>query len=1121
MDKTEVNIGFDIGISSVGWSVVATKSGRILESGVSLFSGASAAKNEERRNFRQSRRLLRRRKNRISDLKKYLTEQGFTYNEKLINENPYEIRVKGLTEKLSKEEIATALLHIVKRRGVSYDLGDIEEEGTTGSYKEGVKKNQKLLEEKTPAEIQLQRLKNFHKVRGQIIIDENDVLLNVFPNHAYVDEAKQILAVQQEFYPEIDEEFINRVTDFISRKRDYFIGPGSEKSRTDYGIYRTDGTMLQNLFSILIGKDKIFPNEFRAAGNSYTAQIYNLLNDLNNLAIDDTETGKLTKQQKEKIITELKTTEKNVNMMKLIAKTAGVTVEQISRYRINRDGKPEIHNMAVYRKIRKVFLELGYEINEWPEQLLDDLGDALSLNTENGEIRRILTDNLANKYTILDQQLINLIIENKNAFTLSTNQKWHRFSYKTMKILIPELLETNKEQMTILTEMGLMKKDQRNYAGKNKIDSEALLENLYNPVVRKSTRQTMKLFNTLLKKYPNIAYVVIEMPREDDEDKARRDYVKFQKDNEKEKDAALKNFILESGKSEAEVIAKYRQSKKFRSKVRLWYQQMGRCLYSGKAMPAERVFRDDRFTDIDHVIPLSVSFDDGMNNKVLCLAEMNRQKDKQTPYAFFNAGHGQGFQAMAAMLKNNNRISSAKKRNLLFTENLNDLEVRKRFIERNLVDTRYASRVVLNELQQFVKAKQLDTKVTVIRGKFTSKLREKWNINKSRDTHHHHAIDAAVIAVSPMLNLWEKGASIIPNKVGENVIDIKTGEIITDHDYEADVYELPYAKFLEQLPKVKKDIKFRHQVDKKKNRKVSDATIYTTRKAKVGKDKEETDYVLGTIKDIYSLEGYVSFKKIYNKDKTKFLMARIDPKTFEKLEKIVAEYPESIEVVQDNGKVDVQKISPFELYRKDNGFVTKFAKKNNGPAVKSLKYYDSKLGSSIDITPDNAKNKKVVLQSLKPWRTDVYFNEENQEYEIMGLKYSDLKFGKNGKYGVPKVRYEEIKQEEGVSEESKFQYSLYRNSRIRAIGEDGKEIELLFGSRTMPKQRGYVEFKPVTKSLFQPNEDVGPYGKVNNSARCQKKFSIPNVKILKLNTDELGNTYIENGEKEPSDILDM
>lgn len=1121
MDKTEVNIGFDIGISSVGWCVVATKSGRILESGVSIFSGASAAKNEERRNFRQNRRLLRRRKNRVNDLKKYLAKSGFTYNKSVINENPYEIRVKGLMEKLSKEEIAIALHHIAKRRGVSYDLGDIEEEGSSSSYKEGVQKNQKLLKKQTPAEIQLSRLEKFHKVRGQLNIDENEVLLNVFPNQAYVDEVKQILYSQQEFYPEIDEVFITAVTDIVSRKREYFVGPGSEKSRTDYGIYRTDGTTLKNLFSILIGKDKIFPEEFRAAGNSYTAQLYNLLNDLNNLAIEDTETGKLTKLQKEKIITELKTTEKSVSMMKLIANTADVTTNQINRYRIDRDGKPEIHSMSVYRKIRKVFLALGYEVNEWPEQLLDELGDTLSLNTENGEIRRILTEDLANKYQVLDRQLIDLIIENKNAFALSSNQKWHRFSYKTMKLLIPELLESTKEQMTILTEMGLMKKDHRDYNGKNKIDSEALLENLYNPVVRKSTRQTMKVFNALLKKYPNIAYIAIEMPREDDEDKARRNYVKFQKDNEKEKDEALKNFILESGKSEAEVIAKYRKSKKFRSKVRLWYQQMGRCLYSGKSLPAERVFSDEHFTDIDHIIPLSVSFDDGMNNKVLCLAEMNRQKDKQTPYAFFNAGYGQGFQAMSAMLKNNNRISAAKKRNLLFTENLSDIEVRKRFIERNLVDTRYASRVVLNELQQFVKNKNMNTKITVVRGKFTSKLREKWNINKSRDTHHHHAIDAAVIAVSPMLGLWEKGAAIIPNKVGENVIDIKTGEIITDHEYEREVYELPYAKFLEQIPSVKEKIKFRHQVDQKKNRKVSDATIYTTRKAKVGKDKKETDYVLGTIKDIYSVDGYANFKKIYDKDKTKFLMERIDPKTFAKLEMILTEYPESIEVVQDNGKVKVEKISPFELYRRDNGFITKYSKKDNGPAVKSLKYYDSKLGSSIDITPTNAKNKKVVLQSLKPWRTDVYFNENTKEYEIMGLKYSDLKFGKKGIYGVPKKRYEEIKNEEGISIKSKFVFTLYRADRIRVINDLEDSLELLFASRTLPAQKGYVELKPIDKTKFEGKEVVGFYGQVTPNGQFVKKFTKKGYKILKLNTDELGNTYIENGEKEPSDILDM
>lgn len=101
--------------------------------------------NEERRNVRQGRRLLRRRHNRLNDLKKYLIKVGFIYNESLINENPYEIRVKGLTKRLAREEIVVTLHHIAKCRGASYDLGDIEVEGSTSSYKEGIQNNQKIL----------------------------------------------------------------------------------------------------------------------------------------------------------------------------------------------------------------------------------------------------------------------------------------------------------------------------------------------------------------------------------------------------------------------------------------------------------------------------------------------------------------------------------------------------------------------------------------------------------------------------------------------------------------------------------------------------------------------------------------------------------------------------------------------------------------------------------------------------------------------------------------------------------------------------------------------------------------------------------------------------------------
>ena len=37
---------------------------------------------------------------------------------------------------------------------------------------------------------------------------------------------------------------------------------------------------------------------------------------------------------------------------------------------------------------------------------------------------------------------------------------------------------------------------------------------------------------------------------------------------------------------------------------------------------------------------------------------------------------------------------------------------------------------------------------------------------------------------------------------------------------------------------------------------------------------------------------------------------------------------------------------------------------------------------------------QVVLQSINPWRTDVYYNNKTKKYEFLGLKYSDLYFEK-------------------------------------------------------------------------------------------------------------------------------
>jgi len=273
------------------------------------------------------------------------------------------------------------------------------------------------------------------------------------------------------------------------------------------------------------------------------------------------------------------------------------------------------------------------------------------------------------------------------------------------------------------------------------------------------------------------------------------------------------------------------------------------------------------------------------------------------------------------------------------------------------------------------------------------------------------------------------------------------------------------------------------------------------------------------VKNIYDVDGYTSFKKAYDKDKTKFLLFKHDLRSFERLEKIIELYPDKIDQVQNNGKVKSIDISPFELYRRDHGMVTKYSKKDKGPVIKQLKYLDKKLITHIDITPNNAKNKHVILQSLSPWRTDVYFNDETNEYEIMGIKYSDLKFHGKGKYEIKRDRYLEIKKSEQVSDNSEFVFTLYRKDRIRVKNlETSEMIETLFWSRST-SNKWYAELKPIDKFECLKNDNIPIYGKANG--RIIKRLIPKNCKIWKVNTSILGDTFsLEKESEMPKDLLD-
>ncbi len=668
--------------------------------------------------------------------------------------------------------------------------------------------------------------------------------------------------------------------------------------------------------------------------------------------------------------------------------------------------------------------------------------------------------------------------------------------------------------MTILKRLG----KQKTTSSSNKtkyIDEKLLTEEIYNPVVAKSVRQAIKIVNAAIKEYGDFDNIVIEMARETNEDDEKKAIQKIQKANKDEKDAAmLKAANQYNGKAELPHSV-FHGHKQLATKIRLWHQQGERCLYTGKTISIHDLINNPNQFEVDHILPLSITFDDSLANKVLVYATANQEKGQRTPYqALDSMDDAWSFRELKAFVRESKTLSNKKKEYLLTEEDISKFDVRKKFIERNLVDTRYASRVVLNALQEHFRAHKIDTKVSVVRGQFTSQLRRHWGIEKTRDTYHHHAVDALIIAASSQLNLWKKQKNTLVSYSEDQFLDIETGELISDDEYKESVFKAPYQHFVDTLKskEFEDSILFSYQVDSKFNRKISDATIYATRKAKLDKEKKEYTYTLGKIKDIYTQAGYDAFIKIYKKDKSKFLMYHHDPQTFEKvIEPILENYPNK----EINEKGKEVPCNPFLKYKEEHGYIRKYSKKGNGPEIKSFKYYDNLLGRHIDITPKNSKN-IVALRKLNPWRTDVYFNHETMKYEFLGLKYADISYKKSkNKAEISSSKYNEIRIREGVSEKSEFKFTLYKNDLILVVDiEAGNKQLFRFHSRTgkdNPKsfEKNKVELKPYEKEHFEKGEKLRIFGSLpSTSSQLQKNLNIDNLSIYKVRTDVLGNQHI-------------
>lgn len=1122
--KNNYVLGIDIGIASVGYGVIDNDY-NIIDAGVRLFDSANPDKNKDRRSYRQTRRLIRRKKYRLTQLDKIWIELGFNVDE--LKEKNYtvtdvvNIRCNGLTQKITIEELYKIMYSMLKHRGITHmDDELLLEEDSNGKsskksdYQLRLEQNKLESSKKYPCEIQKEKLDSISKFRGDTnLVDGEDEIIssNIYSRSAYIKEIERILDTQSKYHDFVSEEFIEAYKKIFNQKRAYYEGPGDPMNRTDYGRFRENGETWDNIFAILVGKCSIYTDEYRASASSYTAQLFNLLNDLNNLTIGE---QKINIEEKLEVIEELKQIKtasySGEKTLQLIAKICKVDANNIKGYRIDEKEKPIFHTFETYRLFRNKLneAEIGIVIEDIDIDTYDQIANIMTINTESEIIIKQLNDLINDenyKTDFMNDDFINFIVEltikNHSSFN-----RWHSFSLKLMNEIIPIMLEEAVEQQTIITRLGLKTKKDI-FKEYNRIPSKLITDEIYNPVVAKSVSQSIGVINALTKKYGEFASIVIELPREDSNEKSiqkNKDMQKYAKNLEKNIDDELKNkynIVLKP--------SDYADNKKLGLKLKLWYQQGGRCLYSGKDIDPNNLIntKNGNLYEIDHIIPRSISFDDSQANKVLVERNENSKKGNSTPYMYLSRKTGgytyNDYKNYILKLKKEGRINKSKMYNLLFEGDITKQDVLKGFIARNLNDTRYSSRVVLNSLQDYTSAHEMDTKVKVVNGSFTNQFRKQLDIKKDRNVFSHHGVDALICAYS---NLgFDKYAM---KRKNDGVIDVETGEIL---DYEKYQNELKYKSLEDiyvesmfsnnmrqiagRIDEAEKNMKFSYKVDKKVNRKVyRHDTTYSTRSI------DGVDYVI----EKFNLYGEKSYSTYLN-NKDNLLIKKHDPKTFEKLEMIEEQY-----AVDSEGK---KVKNPFLYYKELEGCVTKYTKKGNGGAeIHKLKYIKEKLGKHEDVThkyENVSTTKKVVKMQMSNFRVDIYYNENKQKYIIVPIEYRHFKYekGKRNSYVLEKQKYEQLKKNAGVDDNCNFLFSLYTDDRIQMV-YNGQEYDVRYSNVHSPTQLG---LKAYNRNGFIDKIILDKNGDIKNEAQAKSINQMKDIK--KVNTDILGNKHIIQKEK--------
>ncbi|XOV70656.1 MAG: type II CRISPR RNA-guided endonuclease Cas9 [Verrucomicrobiota bacterium] len=694
-------LGLDLGTTSVGWALIQTgdDDGKILGGGVRIFQGVTeektgALKNQKRREKRAQRRNIQRRSRRKTALKKALTVAGLLPNDVLdphkapkvlnqIHPDPYLLRSKALSTKLSDYELGRAILNLGMRRGF---LSNRKAGNDTDSkhVQPAIDKLTQEIEDTGCASL------------GDYLANQPTKRGRYTHRSMFEKELNSIWAAQSQHNPKLTSELKSKIEHYL---------------------------LFQNPLKIqkfLVGQCALETSKKRAAKWQPIAQRFRIWQDVSRIRF--THTGMpLDWAQQKKLVDALESKPKL--SWKAVRKL--IELPDDTKFNLEESGAlKELKGNDTNVKLTKALSNFNESLSpEKKSKILDwlDTSDTdeflirklkKGFNFDEKTITALTKCKLASGYLHLSVKACNKIVD----------------AFETSKLPL-SYREAAEKAGYNLNEL----KDSENFPNRLPLPPK-----LRNPTVEKTLSETRKVVNAIIRKFGKPDRIHLEIARDLKNPKRVREEIhKHNREQEKLRENAKK--VLEK---DFACFNRAEPKKEDVEKYLLWKEccenGSSQCPYTGTVISGDMLFTNQ--VQIEHIIPYSRSLDNSFKNKTLCIAEENARKGNKTPYELYH-----GTDQYEKVMERIAHLPYAKRQKFKIKELPHNPDPQRLLNDTRYICKEAKSYLQLLGIRVQVSTGQLTAGLRR-KWNLNGLLNEDNSNTKNRTDHRHHFVDAFVVA---------------------------------------------------------------------------------------------------------------------------------------------------------------------------------------------------------------------------------------------------------------------------------------------------------------------------------------------------------------------------------------